>query len=436
MPPDIVKEELESMNGSFKGIGIESIEINDTVSILTLFAGLPASKAGLQQFDQILAIDDTIVAGKKNAYEKVRKLLRREDKTSVKIEVERNGKKLIKIVKIDDVALHSANNSRMISKDIGLIQIDQFSANTYSEFMESLEDLVEKNGMKHLVIDLRGNPGGYLPQATKILNQLFKEKDRLMLYTKGRSKDHLTEYKTTGKVFFPIDKIYVLVDENSASGAEIIAGVLQDWDRATIIGRRTFGKGLVQEQFNLSNGGAIRLTTSKYYLASGRSIQRTYKDKSDYYNDIERRLSKGQLFKHVVDTSTQNRFKTLEKGRIVYGGRGVDPDVFVPADSSLYSEAYYKVQKGIRAFVFDGFRKGKIGDQNFLSNKALQEVTSSFIKSQAPSSGIKSLNASDTAKLAKAIQTEYQYILNNGDLKKLPKYMDEGDLFIQKVLQL
>jgi carboxyl-terminal processing protease len=290
--------------------------------------------------------------------------------------------------------------------------------------------------MKHLVIDLRGNPGGYLPQATKILNQLFKEKDCLMVYTKGRSKDHLTEYKTTGKVFFQIDKIYVLVDENSASGAEIIAGVLQDWDRATIIGRRTFGKGLVQEQFNLSNGGAIRLTTSKYYLASGRSIQRSYIDKTDYYDEIEQRLSNGQLFNHVIDTSSQNRFKTLKKGRIVYGGRGVDPDVFVPADSSLYSEAYYKVQKGIRAFVFNAFRNGKIGDHNFSSDTAIKEVTSSFIKSQSLSLGIKNLNAKDMSRLAKAIQTEYQYILNNGDSNKIAKYLDEGDLFIQKVLHM
>ena len=437
LPPSALQEENESMGGSFRGIGIESLMINDTLNIMTTVKNGPADKAGLMQFDQIVVIDDTIVAGVKKNFETIRTMLRKDGRNSVKIELKRSGQNLIKIVNISDVALHSADMGRMIMDSVGLIKIENFSANTYKEFMETLEFLVEKKGMRHLVIDLRGNPGGYLPQATKILNQLFKEKDRLLMYTKGRASDVVSEYKSNGKTFFDIKKVFVLVDENSASGSEIIAGVLQDWDRAKIIGRRTYGKGLVQEQFDLSNGGAIRLTTARYYLASGRSIQRPYENHDTYYDEINLRYKNGSLFKQDTAKGVDKKtYKTMVEGRVVYDGHGIDPDVFVPADSSEYAGSYYLLAPKTKEFIYKKLKAGKLIDKDIKSEQSLNSLVDAFVnenKSEFNKYKIRTPKGRDSIQLKKDIQETFLYISSNGDRNSAFPVSDYNDKFIDAV---
>jgi carboxyl-terminal processing protease len=218
--------------------------------------------------------------------------------------------------------------------------------------MTVFEDLTKNKGMKDLVIDLRGNPGGYLNEATDILNQLFSDK-RLLVYTEGRSYKR-KEYKSNGRAYFKIGKIAVLINEGSASASEIVAGALQDNDRAIVIGRRSFGKGLVQEQYDLSDSSAIRLTVARYYTPSGRLIQRPYREgeSEEYEEDFEYRFQSGELsYRDSIKISDSTAYKTTG-GRIVYGGGGIIPDIFVPIDTILYNEYYIDLAQFVPAFVY------------------------------------------------------------------------------------
>ena len=192
-------------------------------------------------------------------------------------------------------SIKSVDASYMLNQNTGYIKLNRFSATTHTEFLRNLEKMVDEEGLENVVIDVRDNPGGYLQEATSILNQFFKEKDQLLVYTEGKNV-HRSDYETTGKSFFSLDNIAVLVDEGSASASEILAGAIQDYDRGIIVGRRTFGKGLVQEQYKLSDDSAIRLTVARYYTPSGRSIQKSYKDIANYDEDIQARLESGELY--------------------------------------------------------------------------------------------------------------------------------------------
>ena len=217
--------------------------------------------------------------------------------------------------------------------------------------MKSLEKLVNEKGMKHLVMDLRQNPGGYMQEATNILSQLFKEKEKLLVYTEGKNVPR-NDYKSTGRTFYDVDHIAVLTDEGSASASEIIAGAIQDWDRGIIIGRRSFGKGLVQEQYRLRDGSAIRLTVARYYTPSGRCIQKPYASREDYDDDVAERIESGELYGteniHHEDTTEYH----TDGGRKVYGGGGIDPDVFVPLDSTLLNPYFIRLNQHVPAFAF------------------------------------------------------------------------------------
>jgi carboxyl-terminal processing protease len=237
--------------------------------------------------------------------------------------------------------------------------------------MEALEQLVDEKGMKDLVIDLRHNPGGYLQQATQILSQLFRKKGQLLVYTQGYAS-HRTEYKTHGRALFDIGKIAVLIDENSASASEIMAGALQDHDRALIVGRRSFGKGLVQEPYLLSDGSALRLTVARFYTPSGRSIQKSYEDMERYREDVWQRIENGELTsaeKQIVLDSTPYY---TDKGRTVYGGGGIQPDVFVPLDPVYYESVYMDVRPHVQEFVYrqreSGFLEGKTVSLSMLNS--------------------------------------------------------------------
>ena len=289
---DQVKSINERLQGNYDGIGIEYIILEDTVVVFNPLEDGPSAKAGIQTGDRIISVGDTLVAGVNITHKRIRNLLRGESGEEIELEVLRHDSQGLIRLKVarDKIPLKSIETSQMLNDETGFIKITDFSSTTYEEFMKGVEDLSEKEGMKKLVIDLRQNPGGYLQEATSILSQLFPEKDKLLVYTEGRTTFR-NDYESSGRAFFDIDDIVVLIDEMSASASEILAGAIQDHDRGIIIGRRSFGKGLVQEQYSLRDGSALRLTVARYYTPSGRSIQKPYDGEKDYDNDFLGALS-------------------------------------------------------------------------------------------------------------------------------------------------
>lgn len=350
--PEQLARVNEEMEGSFYGIGIETFYIDDTVSVIRALPGGPADRAGIEPYDKLIMINDSLVAGNGLQFSQIERMIRGDQGDKLELVLQdRYGKQRKATAYVGDVPLQSIDVAFDITDEIGYIRINRFSSTTYKEFMDYFEQMYE-SGSKHLIIDLRDNPGGYLPQATNILSQLFKEKGNLLVYTEGR-KGQRIEYKTTGKPFFDVDKIAVLINEGSASGSEIIAGAIQEWDRGIIVGRRSFGKGLVQEQYDLGNGGALRLTVAKYYTPTGRSIQKSYQDLSHYDSDIHDRIVGGELFSSdSIADSKGKLYETLQLGRPVVGGGGITPDVFVPIDSVELDFQYIAAQAGVGQSAF------------------------------------------------------------------------------------
>lgn len=368
--PEQIAGVNDEMEGRFRGIGVEIFYLDDTVNIINTIPDGPADKAGIKSFDKLISINDSVVAGQGLKFAEIRKMLRGDigDELELKLLSQNSQEKVAQIL-IDDIPVNSVKGGVMVNDETGYVKIDRFGANTYREFMDYFQKLTEEEGMKNIIIDLRDNPGGYLPQATNILSQLFSEKGNLMVYTQGKS-DKKQEYKSTGKTFFKIDKISVLIDENSASGSEIMAGAIQDWDRGVIIGRRSFGKGLVQEQYDLNNGGALRLTVARYYTPSGRSIQRTYDDKENYYSDYEERYYSGEFFSEdsIVKGNT-DLYETMKLRRPVFGGGGITPDIFIPLDSVRFEPIYGEIMNEIPQYVFRKLaeRNGKLEKSEIIS---------------------------------------------------------------------
>ncbi|NUO02811.1 MAG: S41 family peptidase [Saprospiraceae bacterium] len=353
IPAEELAEVNDQLEGNFDGIGVEFLMLDDTIVVVAPMAGGPSEAAGILAGDKIVQIEDSIIVGHNLKAEDIINMLRGEKGTEVKIGVLRAGEKRIRkfTVKRDKIPVHSVEVAYMLNKNTGYIKIIRFSANTYEEFMKGLEALSAK-GLKNIVLDLRYNPGGYLQQATNMLSQFFKEKDKLLVYTQGRTVSR-TDYKTTGRPLYDIDNLVVLIDEGSASASEIIAGAIQDHDRGLIVGRRSFGKGLVQEQYRLSDGSALRLTVARYYTPSGRSIQKPYKGNAEYEEDVFNRYQSGEIFsadKNVVKDST--KFYT-SGGHVVFGGGGIMPDVFVPVDSTLMNDYYLELRQQVSGFVFN-----------------------------------------------------------------------------------
>lgn len=363
----------EQMGGSFEGIGIESILIKDTLYINHVIKDGPAMLVGLESGDQIISINDTLIAGQSLSFSKIRDKMRGNNGDILSLEVrdfETKEKNRINL-EIGQVDVKSVSGFRL-DDEFAVVQIQRFSSDSYKEFMDCLNSLNEAGGFKSLVLDLRGNPGGFLPEATKMLNQIFKEKGRLLVYTQGRN-ERVSEYKSTGKNFYDIDKVAILVDEGSASGSEIMAGAIQDWDRGLIVGRRTFGKGLVQEQYDLSNGGALRLTVAEYFTPTGRLIQKSYENKEGYRDDIASRIASGELTGELaIPVLDSTVFKTKIKKRIVYGGGGVTPDIYIPTDSLQLSAELVNAYSKRAEFVFQKFLIDALevpGDKSEFINK-------------------------------------------------------------------
>ncbi len=347
-----LKDINEQLEGNFQGIGVEFMLLDDTIIVVTPLSGGPSEAVGIQSGDKIVQIEDSLVAGINIQVSDVISMLRGEKGSKVRVGILR-GKDKVKEFTItrDDIPVHSVDASFMLDENTGYIKINRFSATTYEEFMKGMEQLVEDNKLEHLIIDVRRNPGGYLQQAINILNQIIQEKDKLLVYTEGRAVNR-SDYESSGRAFFDIDKIAVLIDEGSASASEILSGAIQDWDRGVIIGRRSFGKGLVQEQYKLRDGSALRLTVARYYTPSGRSIQKAYSDNDHYDEDVHQRLESGELYSadKIAIADTTNYYTAA--GRLVYGGGGITPDAFVALDSTLMDEYYLRLRQHIPEFIY------------------------------------------------------------------------------------
>ncbi|MFT4759692.1 MAG: carboxyl-terminal processing protease [Paraglaciecola sp.] len=371
---DDLKGVNESLEGEFDGIGIEFLVVDDTLIVVTPLAGGPSETAGILAGDKMIEVSDSIISGVKMKSSNVMDLLRGKKGTEVTVKILR-GKETHEItITRDKIPNHSVDVSYMLDEKTGYIKVNRFSATTYEEFMKSLEDLKEKSQMEDLVIDLRGNPGGYLNEATSILSQLFREQKRLMVYTEGRTVKR-NDYETTGRNFHQVDDIAVLIDEGSASASEIVAGAMQDWDRAVVIGRRSFGKGLVQEQYQLRDGSALRLTVARYYTPSGRLIQKNYEDKEAYNRDVIERFNNGELYNSdSIQIADSTIFETAG-GRTVFGGGGITPDIFVPFDSTILNDYYLQLRGQIPGFVYRFMDNNQSNFQGMLLDKFQKEYT-------------------------------------------------------------
>lgn len=346
----VSKEEVDKMNeplvGNFEGIGISFNIFKDTLLITTIIPGGPSEKVGLRAGDRILQVDGKNIAGTGMKNSDVVNLIRGEKGTTVAITVlRRNAGELLdfSIVR-DKIPIHSLDASFMLDNETGYIRLNKFSATTTDEFTAAMNDLKGQN-LKNLILDLRGNGGGYLKTAVEIADQ-FLENNRVIVYTEGLH-DSKKEYKASAKGIFKNGNLIILVDEASASASEIVSGAVQDWDRGLIIGRRSFGKGLVQKPYFLTDGSMVRLTTAHYYTPSGRNIQKPYDNGVESYKrDYLDRLSTGQLFSaDSITLADSLKFKTLVNGRNVYAGGGVMPDIFIPMDTSVHYQYFNRLRR-------------------------------------------------------------------------------------------
>jgi carboxyl-terminal processing protease len=352
IPKEKLQAVKESMQGNFVGIGVQFRMILDSVTVVQPIKGGPSIKAGIKAGDRILMANKDTLFGKELISDAVPKYLKGADNTEVNLQIYRKSTDSLfnVIVTRGSVNIKSVDLAYMLNDSIGYIKLDRFARNTYTAFKTSLLQL-KNNGMTALVLDLRGNGGGFIDIANSIVDE-FLEAGKLIVFTKN-NKNKIEESFATKKGNFEKGGLYVLIDENSASASEIVAGALQDNDKGTIIGRRSFGKGLVQIEMDLGDGSAVRLTTARYYTPTGRSIQKPYSGNGNknYYREYEQRIASGELLnKDSIQVIDSLKFKT-PKGKIVYGGGGIIPDVFVAIDTSftLTNYSFYSMNN----FAFD-----------------------------------------------------------------------------------
>lgn len=348
IPARNMQEVQEEMRGNFSGIGVQFSIQEDTVRVIEVVSGGPSGKVGILPGDRIVTVDDSLIAGVDVQNETVLNLLRGEKNTTVRVGVVRKGydEKLEFEITRDDIPLISVDVSYMIDDETGFIKVNRFAESTYGEFMQGMQNL-NQSGMEKLIVDLRQNPGGSLSSVLQIVDE-FLEKGEAILYTEGLNQPRKT-YNASGRNTWKDVKLYVLIDEFSASASEIFAGAMQDNDRGLVIGRRSFGKGLVQEQIPLMDGSALRLTVARFYTPSGRCIQKSYENgNEEYFNDLYSRFSHmEQLSADSIQFNDSLKYQT-KSGRIVYGGGGIMPDIFVPADTSGNSPYFDKIyRKGL-----------------------------------------------------------------------------------------
>ena len=355
VPPSEQNQIAESMKGDFVGIGVNFFMYNDTVAVVKPLPGGPSEKAGVLPGDRILFANKTRLFGRKLPNDSLYSVLKGDVGSNVNLLIYRKSlhKKITIQLKRDVVAIKSVDIAMMLNTNTGYIKINRFAEKTYDEFLSGITKL-KNQGAKSLVIDVRENGGGYLEKAIEIIDELLKDK-QLIVFTKNK-KGEINKTYATKKGIFETGKLIVLIDENSASASEILAGAIQDNDRGIIIGRRSFGKGLVQREMNFDDGSAVRLTVARYYTPTGRSIQKPYKNgKEEYEKEFDKRIESGELYKKdSIKVNDTLKYKT-KKGKIVYGGGGIVPDVFVPLEAEHGEEAIaYLLQSGLVSFfVFE-----------------------------------------------------------------------------------
>ncbi|AXP80932.1 Carboxy-terminal processing protease CtpB precursor [Mariniflexile rhizosphaerae] len=373
IPKEDMQSVAESMKGDFVGIGISFYPYRDSIAVIRAIEGGPSDKAGIKGGDRIVMADGDTLFGNKLKDGELIKKLKGPLNSKVNLKVFRKGQsKLLDFtVKRSHIPIKSVDAAYMLTKKLGYIKINRFAESTYKEFKKGLDKLLDL-GATEIALDLRDNPGGFLGIAEQIADE-FLEDDKLILFTKNK-RGNVEKSFATDKGDFENGKLYVLINENSASASEIVAGALQDNDKGTIVGRRSYGKGLVQREMDLGDGSAVRLTVSRYYTPTGRSIQRPYnKGNKDYYDEYFERLDSGELLDpekiHVADSL---KYKT-PKGKIVYGGGGIIPDVFVPIDNSMQNETLTFLQRRgfMGYFIFETLEKdrmfyGDISRQDFI----------------------------------------------------------------------
>ena len=375
IPKEKMKRSAENMKGNFVGIGINFYTFKDTITVIKTVENGPSAKAGIKGGDRILEANGKSLLGETN--DSLVETLRGKRYSEVKLKVYRKGEpKLLTFnVTRDVVPIKSVDAAYMLTEDLGYIKINRFAESTYKEFKKALKRL-KKEGANSLVLDLRENPGGFLEIAVNIVDE-FLEDNKLIVYTKNKKGDVEKSYSTS-KGEFENGELFVMIDENSASASEIIAGALQDNDKGTIVGRRSYGKGLVQREMQLGDGSAVRLTVSKYYTPTGRSIQRSYANgNTDYYDDYSYRMKSGELIdESKIEVADSLKF-TTPKGKVVYGGGGIIPDVFVPLNRKMENETLsFLERKGFfNNFIFEEIEK----DRNYYSSISRQDFFDNYL---------------------------------------------------------
>ena len=438
----------EPLEGEFEGIGIQFQMMEDTLLVVQPVSGGPSEKVGILAGDRITAVEDTLIAGVKMSTEEIMSRLRGPKGSVVKLTIIRRDidEPLTFDVKRDKIPIYSLDASYMITPTTGYIRLNKFGANTIEEFQAALSKL-QGQGMKDLILDLQGNGGGYLNAAIDLANEFLPQKS-LIVYTEGKASKR-SEFVAKGNGNFLKGKLVVLVDEYSASASEIVSGAIQDWDRGTIVGRRTFGKGLVQRPIDLPDGSMIRLTIARYYTPSGRCIQKPYVkgEEEDYDNELVKRLEHGELMHadsiHLPDSLM---FKTKRLGRTVYGGGGIMPDYFVPIDTTLYSD-YHRdlVAKGVvikttlnyieknRKALTKNYRKFDDFNRKFeVSNELLDEL-----RKEGEKSGV-AFNETEYNTSLPRIKTQLKALIAR-DIWEMSEYyqvMNQTDNVVQQALKI
>jgi carboxyl-terminal processing protease len=441
IPVNQYEDNADDMRGNFVGIGVSFYPYNDSIAVIRAIEGGPAAKAGIRGGDRILFADGQKLFGEGIDRDSISKYLKGEINSKIKLIVYRKGENnlLNFTLKRKRVPLVSVDASYKLTDEIGYIKVNRFSETTYNEFRKALSKLDDAD-FKTLVLDLRDNPGGYISAAERIVDE-FLEDDKLVLITRNKNGDENRTYSTK-RGDFEDGKLYVLINENSASASEIVAGALQDNDKGVIIGRRSFGKGLVQREMALGDGSAVRLTIARYYTPTGRSIQRPYgHGNGSYYSDYENRYRNGEMISaDSIKVSDSLKFVT-PKGKIVYGGGGIIPDVFVPKDTSIENETLeYVTRNGFMSyFIFEFLEANredfngmtfKVFSDNYEVDEALTEDFISYSRLEEAHIDISDytweLNLALKANIAQQLfgPNTYEYLLN------------EGDSMIEKVFEL
>jgi carboxyl-terminal processing protease len=452
--PKETKQMTEPLNGSFEGIGVQFNMVEDTLMVIQTVSNGPSEKVGIIAGDRIVGVNDTTIAGVKMLKEEIMRRLRGPKGTVARLKVVRQGIRdtLRFDVVRDKIPVHSIDATYMIRPGVGYIRIGSFGATTYTEFLESMGKLSQQ-GMKDLILDLQENGGGYLQAAAQMAGEFLQQGD-LIVYTEGRRVPR-QEFHAPGNGSFTKGRVVVLVDQYTASAAEIVTGALQDHDRGTVVGRRTFGKGLVQKPIDLPDGSMIRLTVSHYYTPSGRCIQKPYEkgDKRGYERDVMNRLNSGELtnadsvLSRVESWPDSLKFLTLKEKRTVYGGGGIMPDYFVPLDTTRYTRYHRElaakgivIQQNLR-FVDNNRDKLKKQYKNIADFKTQFEVPQQLldnIMAEGEKQGVKPRDEAEKEKTLPYLQLQIKALVAR-DLWDMSEYfsiINEDSDIVRRALQL